>query len=122
MRVYLQGALAKSLDRDDDTLISMTISTSGIYSDIRDGQVSTFTMLRLSRPFRYNVAKDGKVGDIVVDSVTPNEDHVPPTPFTQWTIRINDYDELDLTGLKGLRLEWLGSAYFDDDTRLETAL
>ncbi|KAF7862987.1 uncharacterized protein EAF02_010536 [Botrytis sinoallii] len=117
MRAFLLGASPKpsafssSISR---ATIRLQICTSGIYTDIQDGIIYGFTIKPLSRPFEYTVAKDGTV-DLppVKDSIIKSSDYVDPTAFAQWTVKIMNPGDLDLSGLTGLKLYWEGNARFN---------
>ncbi|OBZ76539.1 hypothetical protein A0H81_03146 [Grifola frondosa] len=118
MRAFLLGAVPKSgaFSPDGTALISLTILTSGVYTDVReDGSLWSFTSMPLRRPFQYRVGSDTKAREerVEIDSLFESKYHMDPTPFTQWTIEINNLETLDLSALNGVRLEWEGSAYFE---------
>jgi hypothetical protein len=43
--------------------------------------------------------------------VVPEEDHCPPTPFTQWAVSLINSEDVDLSGLKYIVFDWVGTAY-----------
>lgn len=99
--------------------ISLTIATSGVYADVRDGRVFGFTMLPLSRLFRYTDSA-GAWSDasrtIITDSFITSAQHVDPTPFTQWTITVRGFGLAggpDLARLEDVKLVWEGTARFE---------
>lgn len=116
LRAYLVGAKPKPTNTDGS--VTLTISTSGIYNDIQDSQVFTFTMLPLSRRFQYSpmqgTAPSGQdgFGKILADSIIQSHDYVDPTPFAQWTIMLKNVDQVDLSGLTDITLIWQGNAIF----------
>ncbi|TGO62760.1 hypothetical protein BELL_1103g00030 [Botrytis elliptica] len=117
MRAFLLGATPKPSAFSSSTsraTIRLQICTSGIYTDIQDGIIYGFTIKPLSRPFEYTVAKDGTV-DLppVKDSIIKSSDYVDPTAFAQWTVKIMNPGDLDLSGLTGLKLYWEGNARFN---------
>ena len=114
MRAFLLGARPKSFGTNNRALVRLKISTSGVYADVQDGKVYGFTIKPLSRPFEYLMAPDGTV-DIppIKDSIIRSQDYVDPTAFAQWTVKIVNPQDFDLTGLTGLKLYWDGSAHFD---------
>jgi hypothetical protein len=110
LRVFLVGARAKFAKDHLDAQFRLTVSTSGVYADFQDNKMFQFTTKPLTRiPFKYNV-EDGK---FVVYAETPFEskDFPAPTPFTQWTIAIKNPEEIDLSGLTDVRLEWKAKYY-----------
>jgi hypothetical protein len=107
MQAYLDGVQLKSPTAGQDMIVSLKILTTGAYSDISGGTVFNFTTLPLSRPFRYSPTY------IQVDSISASENHMDPTPFTQWTIQLDNPDQYDLSGLTNVRLVWRGNAYLD---------
>ncbi|TRM69545.1 hypothetical protein BD626DRAFT_390571 [Schizophyllum amplum] len=116
MRMYLVGAVpkARAISRDGTALVWITVSTSGVYEDIRgDGTVLGFSSLVQQRQFKYRVGADGRAvaGGIEVDTIIRMGQHMDPPPFTQWSITINDPGSLDLTNLTCIELEWEGQAY-----------
>ena len=116
MRAYLIGARVKTPAADGSGSVTLTISTSGLYSDIQNGQVLSFAMAPLSRLFKYNMAR-GSNGDtgtsVLIDSFIANKDHVDPTPFSHWTLTIKQPEQLDLSSLTNVKLQWQGRAHFD---------
>ncbi len=71
-------------------------------------------MSPLDRLFGYLVASDGTEDSTpVMDSIIKSQDYVDPTAFAQWTVTIRNPENIDLTGLTGLRLHWEGNARFD---------
>ncbi|TGO07854.1 hypothetical protein BTUL_0242g00190 [Botrytis tulipae] len=114
MRALLLGARPKSFGTNNKALVRLKISTSGVYADVQDGKVYGFTIKPLSRPFEYLMSPDGTV-DItpIKDSIIRSQDYVDPTAFAQWTVKIVNPQDFDLTGLTGLKLYWEGSAHFD---------
>ncbi|KAF7899254.1 uncharacterized protein EAF01_008467 [Botrytis porri] len=114
MRAFLLGARPKSFGTNNKALVRLRISTSGVYADVQDGKVYGFIIKPLSRPFEYLMAPDGTV-DIppIKDSIIRSQDYVDPTAFAQWTVKIVNPQDFDLTGLTGLKLYWEGSAHFN---------
>ena len=118
MRVYVNGVVPKpeALSKDGTALIWVKILTSGAYQDIRDdGQVFGFTSMVQERQFKYRVDKQGIAlpdeEGIEVDSIIPMGDHMDPPPFTQWSLAVQEPEQLDWSALSGLPLEWKGEAY-----------
>ncbi|KAJ8059761.1 hypothetical protein OCU04_011397 [Sclerotinia nivalis] len=114
MRAFLLGA--KPLPTSFSPVTSkapilLTISTSGIYNDVQDNVVYGYTMKPLERTFKYMVTKDGTVQlPYTFDSIIHSADYVDPTAFAQWTVKIENANSLDLSGLTGLELYWEGNA------------
>lgn len=97
-------------------MVDLEIRTTGLYSNIdRNGKITTFSSRPLTRRFQYEIGDDGTINrtKYLIDSVLRNKDHINPTPFSQWSVVINNPGDLDLSGLKDIELEWPGSAYFD---------
>jgi hypothetical protein len=68
-------------------------------------------MKPLERTFKYLVAKDGTVQQpYTFDSIIRISDYVDPTALAQCTVKIENADTLDLSGLTGLELYWEGNA------------
>ncbi|TRM63187.1 hypothetical protein BD626DRAFT_569227 [Schizophyllum amplum] len=116
MRVYLTGLVPKpqALSADNTALIWVTVRTSGVYTDIRrDDTVLGFTSMLQERQFKYRVDAQGQAiqGGIEVDSIIQMGQHMDPPPFTQWSIRVNHPELLDLQEMKSIELEWVGRAY-----------
>lgn len=115
MRAYLIGARIKTPAADGSGSVTLTISTSGLYSDIQNGQVLSFAMIPLSRQFKYRMegGSNGNTGtSVLIDAFIANKDHVDPTPFTQWTLTIKQPEQLDLSSLTDVKLQWQGRASF----------
>jgi hypothetical protein len=114
LEVILQGARPKA-----NCLISglartrLTISTSGVYSDIKDDKVFHFNSLPLIRRYEYYMTEDGSKKSVRIHSSFKTTTHVQPTAFTQWTIKIDEPENLVLDGLSDVLLKWTGTAYFD---------
>ena len=115
--VVLHGAIPKpeSLKHKKTVEVTIIITTSGVYADIKDGKVFHFTILPLERHFVYEMKANGKKKKVVTQSTFPSTTHADPTPFTRWTIRIKNAEDLDLSGLTDIGLKWTGSKDFDGD-------
>lgn len=92
--------------------VDIDILTSGVYADIQGGKIFHFTSLARQVRLSYEIAEDGTQGDTVVHAIFPTQEHAEPTPFTQWTIKLRNPEDLDLTGLSGVQLHWKGNARF----------
>lgn len=115
LRVFLIGVVPSqaALSSRRALFVSLQIRTSGIYNDVDEkGNVLTFSTTPMSRKFQYRIDKDGNIDkDYEVDSVVKNHDHINPTPFAQWSVQINNPEDLDLSGLKDVEFHWPGEAY-----------
>lgn len=119
MRAFLTGVVPSkaALTSKLPTVVKLQITTSGIYSDVdADGNVLTFSTQPMSRTFQYGIDKDGNIAGKVdskfeIDSIQENKEHINPTAFTQWTIRIYNPEDLDLDKLTDVELYWRGAAY-----------
>ncbi|KAL7948624.1 hypothetical protein V8C42DRAFT_351664 [Trichoderma barbatum] len=116
----LRGALPqKNALKDGVVILHLQITTSGIYEDIKDGQVFRFASLPQSRQCSYELKEDGERGDTWDDPVFETKYHAEPTPFTQWKIKLLNPEEVDLTGLVGVDLRWVGHVRFAPTQGLE---
>ena len=95
------------------TSTRITISTSGVYADIRDGKIFHFTSLPMRRRFEYYMKEDGEKKGLKIRSRFQNSKHVQPTAFTQWAVKLEEPDFFDLSGLTDVQLKWTGTAYFE---------
>lgn len=119
MRAFLSGVIpsTKALASRSPTFVSLQITTSGIYKDIDEtGREYTFSTQPLSRTFQYGIDAEGNVqgkldGTFEMDSIQRNNDHINPTAFAQWGVRINNPEDLDLSGLTDVQLYWQGACY-----------
>ncbi|APA11695.1 hypothetical protein sscle_08g064650 [Sclerotinia sclerotiorum 1980 UF-70] len=113
MRAFILGAVPHTY-KNNTALVRLTISTSGVYADVQGDNVYGFTIKALNRPFEYLMARDGTPSlPPIKDSIIKSQDYVDPTPFAQWTVKILNPQDFDLTGLTGLKLYWEGSARFN---------
>lgn len=109
VRVYAEG-----LQASDDVIIKMM--TSGIYTDkVSGGGTRRFVSKNTRRNFVYNglthnILFDGDIAPRYVD------DFFSPTPFTIWTLQIGHQDgrAIDLSSIKGLKMEFEGEATSDN--------
>lgn len=108
LRVWLVGAQS----REESTTVEILIETSGAYND-RNERSEPFpsTTLPLQRMFQYQLHGTSN-GRIICESAIRQNAYLRPTPFTQWTITLLNPEDLDLTGLTSVRLEWVGSGYY----------
>lgn len=123
LEVILIGAKPKaSALRHRKTIpVTIRISTSGVYADVKDGQVLTFTSVPLSREYAYKMDADGKKrGKAISKSIFKAKNHVDPTPFTQWTIHVMNGDDLEFESLKDVKFTWKGVR--DPETSMEAEM
>lgn len=93
-------------------IVHLQITTSGIYEDIRDGQVFRFASLPQSRQCSYELNENGERGKTWDNPTFETKYHAEPTPFTQWKIELLNPEEVDLSGLVGVDLKWEGHVRF----------
>lgn len=119
LETVLRGVLPQpDAIQDGVVQVDIQISTSGVYSDVRNGKVFHFTSVPRSVRFSYELTEDGQQGSTGIHATFPTEYHAEPTPFTQWTIQLLHPEVLDLTGLTGVDLMWKGHASFDSAKRM----
>ena len=119
MRAFLVGIIPSktAIAKGEPTAVKLQISTSGLYSDVdAEGKVSTFSTQPISRGFQYLINKDGSIrgkvdGDFEIDSIQENKNHINPTAFTQWTVKITNPQDLHLDGLTDVEFYWRGVQY-----------
>ena len=88
--------------------MELQIQTNGIYRDIDGGsQLFNFSTTPLSQGFNYLATSPE---EIQFDMKLSDENHILPTPFTDWTISIKNYDKLDLSELNDVTFDWEGDA------------
>ncbi|KAE8155242.1 hypothetical protein BDV25DRAFT_134990 [Aspergillus avenaceus] len=113
LETYLTGVIPKSeAVKHGKAEVHIWIQTSGVYADIQDGKVLHFTSMPQGRALAYYISESGERLDTFLHSSFPTEEHAEPTPFTQWTITLSNPDDLDLTTLTGVSLEWTAEARF----------
>ncbi|CAG8544454.1 10077_t:CDS:2, partial [Dentiscutata erythropus] len=100
-RVFLKGIKPQE--------VHLKIVNNGIYEDRYDGEIFRFISEPLIRLFRYH--DDGR---IIVDSTLDENfknNYYVPTPFSKWTISIEDVNEhpCDLEGLISIEINFEGS-------------
>lgn len=109
MEPTLRGALPQPESLEDGkVVVNLQIGTSGLYQDVQDDQIFSFTSLRQVRNFSYELLASGKTGEIRDHAVFPTVNHAEPTPFTQWTIKLINPEDVDLSGLEVVDLYWQG--------------
>ncbi|KAI1205187.1 uncharacterized protein F4807DRAFT_471206 [Annulohypoxylon truncatum] len=107
MEPTLRGALPQPESLEDGkVVVDLQISTSGLYQDVQDDQIFSFASLRQVRNFSYELLASGESGEIWDHAVFPTVNHAEPTPFTQWTIKLINPDDVDLSGLEAVNLYW----------------
>ncbi|PYH73602.1 uncharacterized protein BO88DRAFT_484510 [Aspergillus vadensis CBS 113365] len=113
LETFLQGVVPRAEAISDGVAhVNIDILTSGVYADIQDGKIFHFTSLPRQVRLTYEIDELGAIGDTLVHATYPTKEHAEPTPFTQWTIRLLNPDDLDLTKLTGVQLHWKGSVRF----------
>ncbi|KAK2743428.1 hypothetical protein FQN57_004893 [Myotisia sp. PD_48] len=109
LQIYLNGARPKGRDSVD---LRIRITTSGTFSDIEGKKCFHFTGNPRAVVFGYELLPDGKTGDITVSGTFDSEHHAEPTPFTQWSIEVQNKDKVDLGSLTDVELRWGGKGQF----------
>lgn len=89
-------------------VVDLQISTLDLYQDLQDDQIFSFTSLRQVRNFSYELLASGETGKIYDHAVFPTVNHAEPTPFTQWTIKLLNPENVHLSGLETVDLYWAG--------------
>ncbi|GKZ26261.1 hypothetical protein AbraIFM66951_004450 [Aspergillus brasiliensis] len=113
LEMFLQGVVPRPEAISNGVAqVVIDILTSGVYADIQNGKIFHFTSLARQVRLTYEISETGAIGDTLVHAIFPTSEHAEPTPFTQWTIKIQNPDELDLTKLSGVELHWNGNARF----------
>ncbi|GLA05511.1 hypothetical protein AnigIFM60653_006002 [Aspergillus niger] len=113
LETFLQGVVPRAEAISNGVAqVNIDILTSGVYADIQDGKIFNFTSLARQVRLTYEIDESGAIGDTLVQAIFPTTEHAEPTPFTQWTIRLQNPDDLDLTKLSGVQLHWKGNARF----------
>ncbi|KAB8234569.1 uncharacterized protein BDW43DRAFT_310231 [Aspergillus alliaceus] len=112
----LDGALPNSDSAHDGKVwLKLQITTSGIYADIKeDGRVLYFRSLPQVRRCSYDLDMNGNRLNTRDDPSFETKDHAEPTPFTQWKIKVLNPEDLNLEGLKGVKLLWEGRVRYDE--------
>ncbi|OJJ71057.1 hypothetical protein ASPBRDRAFT_66094 [Aspergillus brasiliensis CBS 101740] len=113
LEMFLQGVVPRPEAISNGVAqVIIDILTSGVYADIQNGKIFHFTSLARQVRLTYEISDTGAIGDTLVHAIFPTGEHAEPTPFTQWTIKLQNPDELDLTKLSGVELHWNGNARF----------
>ncbi|KAI9650600.1 hypothetical protein NHQ30_000618 [Ciborinia camelliae] len=100
-------------------VVKLQITTSGIYSDIYKDQVFHFASLPQVRRCSYDLYATGARGTTRDEPIFETVDHAEPTPFTQWKIKLLNPEDVILSGLNGINLNWKGRVRFDERHRLK---
>ncbi|KNG90700.1 hypothetical protein ANOM_001074 [Aspergillus nomiae NRRL 13137] len=113
LEIFLQGVVPRAEAIHNGVAhVDIDILTSGVYADIQGGKMYHFTGPAIQVRFSYEITESGEIGHTVVCARFPAEEHAEPTPFTQWTVKLQNPDDLDLTKLSGVELHWRGKATF----------
>ncbi|KAL1861501.1 hypothetical protein VTK73DRAFT_7066 [Phialemonium thermophilum] len=111
MDPILRGALPRPDKlRNGRVTVNMWIATEGLFSDLdEDGKVHYFSGKRQEKLCSYELGPSGDV-NITTSAIYPAEKHLDHTPFTQWTIEIEEetYDALNLDGLEAIDMHYQG--------------
>ncbi|KAI0453830.1 hypothetical protein F5B21DRAFT_525467 [Xylaria acuta] len=114
MAATLRGAKAEPAQVEGGVVIVvLQISTSGVYSDINDGKIFSFTSLPQVKRSSYDLKESGEIGDTRDHTIYETSQHAEPTPFTQWTIKLLYPERVDLDGLTVVDFQWTGHVRFD---------
>lgn len=105
LRVWLDGA------RGDSALIKLAIASNGIYQDFASTDTTAKSFLFSAQPLKRLFWYEPGTNRIVTDAVIPSGTllHNPPTPFSQWFISVQNADEVDLSDLTVVRVDWIGT-------------
>jgi hypothetical protein len=111
MDPILRGAVPRQ-DKlvDGHVDVYLWITTEGMFADIDEaGNTQYFTANPQSKLCAYGLYESGEVR-VTTSAIYPAERHMDRTPFTQWTIELEEqsYQALDLSGLQGLDMHWQG--------------
>ncbi|KAK5634675.1 hypothetical protein RRF57_010388 [Xylaria bambusicola] len=101
-------------------IVVLQISTSGVYSDINQGKVLSFTSLPQSKRFSYDLKESGEIGETRDHAIYETSQHAEPTPFTQWTIKLLYPERVNLDGLTAVDFQWTGHVRFDPARKAKT--
>jgi len=118
MAATLRGAKAEPSAIEDGMVIAvLQISTSGVYSDINNGQIFSFTSLPQVKRSSYDLYESGEIGETRDHAIYDTSQHAEPTPFTQWTVKLLYPERVNLDGLEAVDFEWKGHVRFDPTRR-----
>lgn len=127
VRMWLEGAVPPSSAR-----ITVHMETAGNYLDRFEGTKFQFTSKPLQRIFRYRVSdkregtpnwrfENGTYGYIEVDGTVDDEvryAYFEPTPFSEWTIKVNPSEGVNLSGVTKITMEFAGSVIPDTEAKM----
>lgn len=89
-------------------VVSFKIETSGSYSDIQDNDVFYFVSTAQHKRYSYEIDPDGKFIRNRDSAIFDPTDHAEPPPFTQWTVTLENPENVDLSTLEQIKLRWNG--------------
>ncbi|KAI9925304.1 hypothetical protein ASPWEDRAFT_45752 [Aspergillus wentii DTO 134E9] len=113
LETFLQGVVPRPEAVHNGVVqVDIDILTTGVYADIQGGKIFHFASLARQVRLSYDITAAGEVGETHVHAIFPTQQHAEPTPFTQWTIKLRNPEQLDLAGLSGVDLHWKGHARF----------
>jgi hypothetical protein len=127
VRMWLEGATPPA-----SSLITVEMRTAGNYLDRFQDKDFQFTSKPLQRIFRYRVSRkkegspdwkfeDGSYGYIEIDGTVDNEvryAYFEPTPFSEWTIKVNTADGVKLSEVTKITMEFAGSVIPDTVSKM----
>jgi hypothetical protein len=127
VRMWLEGAVPPPSAR-----ITVQMETAGNYLDRFKGTKFQFTSKPLERIFRYRVSdkndgmpnwrfENGTYGYIEVDGTVDNEvryAYFEPTPFGEWTIKVDSGEGVNLSGVTKITMEFAGSVIPDTKAKM----
>ncbi|KAI1496478.1 hypothetical protein F5X99DRAFT_414050 [Biscogniauxia marginata] len=115
MEPTLRGAMPQPDKLQDGKVdVVLQITTSGLYQDVQDGQLFSFTSIHQVSRFSYELKASSEVGDVRDHAIFETKNHAEPTPFTQWTIKLLTPENVDLSGLEAVVLYWRGHNRFPE--------
>lgn len=118
LEATLRGAMPREEKLENGVvLVVLQITTSGVYSDIKDGKIFNFTSLPQIKRFSYDLKATGKIGETRDQAIFESKNHAEPTPFTQWTIKLLHPERVNLDGLTGVDLHWQGRVRYSATRR-----
>jgi hypothetical protein len=113
LETFLQGVVPRREAISNGVAqVTIDISTSGVYADIQYGKIFHFTSLARQVRLTYEISESGTIGATLVHAIFPQSQHAEPTPFTQWTVKLQNPNDLDLRNLSSVELHWKGNARF----------
>jgi len=107
VRVWLVGAKS----RNTKAVVKLRLQTNGLYKDFdENSRPFTFSTEPLDRKFYYELVGLSQ-GIILYDSVFTEDEYISPTPFTEWTISLLNPQDVDLSDLTSIKIQWEGHAH-----------